>query len=120
VAKDDAIDTGGETVYEVRVANRASTPCRGLRVTAQIGDGLQVMQAEGVTAAIVQQRTVPFDPLPELPARTEALYRVRLRGSKVGEWRIGFRVEADGVPQPTEKELLLRVSPAEAKSAPER
>ena len=114
MAKDDAIDTGGETVYEVRVGNRANTPCRGLRVTAQVGEGLQVVQADGATAAVVGQRVVPFDPLVELPARTEALYRLRVRGTAAGEWRIQFRVEAEGCPKPQERERHLRVHGAGA------
>jgi hypothetical protein len=109
--RDDAIDTGMETVYEVRVTNRGGVPCRGIRVVAQVGDGLQVVQAEGATAAVIQQQRVPFDPLPELPARTEALYRVRVRGYTAGAWRIRVQVEADRWQKPLEKDVNLRVKP---------
>jgi uncharacterized repeat protein (TIGR01451 family) len=107
--RDDAIDTGLETVYEVRVINRGGMPCRGIRVVTQVGDGLQVVQAEGATAAIIQQQQIPFDPLAELPARTEALYRFRVRASKAGEWRVRVRVDAEGLQKPLEKDVNLRV-----------
>jgi uncharacterized repeat protein (TIGR01451 family) len=110
-AQDDAIDNGKETAYEVRIANRANTPCRGLRVTAQVGDGLELVQAEGATTAVLQQRVVPFDLLAELPARTEALYRLRVRASAVGQRSIQVRVEADGLQKALERELHLRVNP---------
>jgi hypothetical protein len=108
--RDDAIDSGVETVYEVHVVNRGGVPCAGVRLAAEVSDGLQVVQAEGATAAVIQQQRVPFDPLAELPGRTEALYRLHIRGLKAGEWRLRLMVDADVLTKPLQREVNVRVT----------
>ncbi len=108
--RNDAIDTGAETVYEMRVLNQGGVPCPGVRLVAVVPDGLQVMHAEGPTAAVIHQQQVQFDPLPELPGRTEGLYRLRVRGQRAGDFRLRVRVEADPLENPLVQEANLRVN----------
>jgi hypothetical protein len=84
---------------------------------AQIADGLEVVQAEGATAAVVQQQRVPFDPLPELPGRTEALYRLHLRGVKPGEWWMRIQVDAESLQNPLHRDVKLRVNATNGQAA---
>ncbi len=109
-AHDDAIDTGAETVYEMRVLNQAGVPCPGVRLLAQLPDGLQLLHAEGPTAAVIQQQRVQFDPLPELPGHNEAVFRLRVRGRQPGEWRVRVQVDADPLGAPVLQEAYLRVT----------
>jgi len=106
----DAIDMGNETNYEVRVLNQGARPRAGVRLIAQVPVGLQVVQAAGPSAAVILQSAVQFDPLPQLPGRTEGLYRLRVRGQRPGKWTIQVRVEADTLPNPVLQEAKVRVA----------
>ncbi len=117
----DAIDMGGETNYEVRVLNPGARPCPGVRLTAQVPVGLQVVQASGPSAAVILQSVVQFDPLPQLSGRTEGLYRLRVRGQRPGKWTIQVRVEADTLPNAVSQEAKVSVAePAKDAELPDR
>jgi uncharacterized repeat protein (TIGR01451 family) len=110
VGRDDAIDNGAETVYEIRVSNQGEARCAGVRLVGQVGAGLQVRHAEGPTAAVIQGESLQFDPLPSLPGRTEALYRLTVRGQKAGDFGIRIRLHAESLAEPLQKDVNLRVT----------
>jgi hypothetical protein len=78
-------------------------------LVVQVPEGLRVVHAEGPTAAVIQGPHVQFDPLPEMPGRTEALFKLQVRGVAAGAWQVRVRVEADPSAPPVQQEYRLRV-----------
>jgi hypothetical protein len=50
-----------------------------------------------------------FEPLPQLAPRTDAIYRVNVRGIAPGDLRFRARITADGLTDPVLKEESTKV-----------
>lgn len=113
-----AVDT--ETTYEIHAANQGGASAANVRLTVSLPEGLTLAHAEGPTAARTSPQGVTFDPLPQLRPRADAVYRVRLRGQRPGDWRIRIGLGADGARGPLLEEVGVRVTngPAPGGSAP--
>jgi uncharacterized repeat protein (TIGR01451 family) len=109
VRHDDAIDLGAESVYEVRVLNQGPVAVPGVRLTASVSDGLLVTKSEGPTAAQVQAKQIVFEPLPKLPGRSDATYRLRVKGQEPGDWGLLVQVTADQMSKPLVRQVSAKV-----------
>jgi uncharacterized repeat protein (TIGR01451 family) len=109
VGRDDPLEVGAETVYEVRVANQGSAASGNVRLTALVPEGLVPVRAE--PAARILQGQVVFDPLPQLQPQHALLYRVRVRGQRPGDWRFLVDLNADHLQRPIHEEVSARVFP---------
>jgi uncharacterized repeat protein (TIGR01451 family) len=106
----DPLPVGAETTYEIRILNPGSAALTGLRVTATLPAGLALRDADGPTAYRSEGPRVVFEPLPQLDARADLLYRVRVRGREAGEWRFAVELKCDQLAAPLCKEEGTRVS----------
>jgi uncharacterized repeat protein (TIGR01451 family) len=112
VGRDDPLEVGAETVYEVRVVNQGSAASPNVRLTAQVPEGLLPVRAE--PAARIQQGQVAFDPLPQLQPQHAILYRIRVRGQRSGDWRFQADLSADHLQRPIHEEVSARVYPQDS------
>jgi uncharacterized repeat protein (TIGR01451 family) len=119
-ARDDPLAVGGETVYEARLFNRGTAPARDVRLAVTAPEGLEVLAADGPTAGRAEGGVASFEPLPELPPRGEALYRLRVRARQPGAGRLRLEVKADGLAAPVSDELLTHVVADGAKQGAEK
>jgi len=101
---------GSETAYEIRVQNQGNVVYRDVKVVVQLPDGVQLVDAQGATTAVIQPQQVMFDPLAQLPGRTEAPYRIRVRGQRAGDFSLRVQVGAENLPTPMAKAANLRVN----------
>lgn len=78
--RDNPLEVGRETVYEIQVANRGSSPASGVKLEVAFTEGLQAKRASGPTQQKLDRRRVAFEPLPVLQPRGQVVYRVAALG----------------------------------------
>ncbi len=105
----DPIEVGGETTYEVRVANQGSKAAANVRLAAILPSELKAIDAEGPTHHTIQGDRVVFDPIPSLAPKAETTYRVRVQSLKQGDLRTRFQLLTDDMQTPVVKEESTRV-----------
>lgn len=117
-ADDDPIDHGRETTYEVRVYNQGGVPAGDVCVTVQLPETLALASAQGPTKERGKGQVVMFEPVPQLSGRASAVYKLRVRGVRVGAGQVGVEVSANGLASPLRRELSGRVRAAAAERFP--
>jgi uncharacterized repeat protein (TIGR01451 family) len=105
----DPVAVEGEATYEVRILNQSQVPATAVRVTATVPAGLVLEGADGPVPNRWEGQQVIFDPVPELAAGADLLYRVRVRGKEPGEWRFQAEVATDQLSEPLRQEEGTRV-----------
>jgi hypothetical protein len=109
LAHDNALVVGGETTYELRVLNRGSAPGENVRLIAWLPEGLAPIKVEGPAHGAAQGQQVVFLPLPQLPPRVDAVYRIRVRGRASAAGRFRVELRADSLSRPVLEELSTLV-----------
>jgi uncharacterized repeat protein (TIGR01451 family) len=109
IAHDDPIQVGAETVYEMRVLNRGAAAGSNVRLLIQAPEGLDPIAAEGPANGVIRQQQVTFDALSQLPPRVDAVYKVRVRGSRPSQGRFQVQMTADALARPILEELSTHV-----------
>jgi hypothetical protein len=67
------------------------------------------MSAEGPAASHVQGQQVLFDPVPQLSAHGELVFRVQAKGRRPGDWRFKVQLTSAQLQRPVIKEETTRV-----------
>ena len=106
---EDPIEIGGETGYEIRVVNQGTKAATNLRIAVNLPPGMQVVSAEGETQYAAQGNTLVFEPLGQLAAKADTVYRVRVQGTQAGDQRVTVEVHTDDLGQPIRREESTRV-----------
>lgn len=106
---DDPVEVGAETVYEIRVVNQGNAPCRNVRIVATVPEGLNAISGEGPTPYRLQGQQVAFDPVPKLAGRADAVFKVKVKGVKSGDWRFNVNLTCDQLGRPVYEEESTRV-----------
>jgi uncharacterized repeat protein (TIGR01451 family) len=109
-AHETTLATDAEATYEVHVANSGKTPAENLRLGVRLPEGLALVRADGPSALRQSPQGITFDPLPQLAARADAVYRIRLRGQRPGDWRLQLELSAEGASGPLREEVNVRVT----------
>jgi uncharacterized repeat protein (TIGR01451 family) len=109
---DDPVGAGRDTTYELRVYNAGPGSARGLRVVAHVPDVMVPVSGDGPTRWQIRGQEVYFEPLPEMRGRVDAVYRVRVRGSRPGQGPFRVQVHAAGLAKPVAQELTGHVQAA--------
>jgi uncharacterized repeat protein (TIGR01451 family) len=107
--RDDPIEVGGETTYDIRVVNQGSKSATGVTVRVAIPPEMQVVSAEGESRHALQAGGVVFEAIPELAPKAEAVYHIKVQGTRAGDQRITVEVDADDYDVPIRKEESTRV-----------
>ena len=105
----DAIEMGEETTYRIRVVNQGTKAATDVEIACELDPGIQFVTAEGPTAHRQSASTVSFEPLPQLGAKAETTYRVRVRGTRSGDQRMRVRLQTGQMQTPVTKEESTRV-----------
>ncbi|TWU41542.1 Large cysteine-rich periplasmic protein omcB precursor [Novipirellula aureliae] len=99
----DPIEVGGETTYEIRLANSGSRDDSNVRVQLQLPPGIERMSADG-DAQEDGRGGIFFAPKTQMPANSELVYRVRVRGTTPGTHIVKAIVTSDQSAVPVTKE----------------
>ncbi len=106
---DDPAEVGSETNYEIRVFNQGSNPSTGVLILVTVPEGMTAESATGPVPYRLQGQQVIFEPLPKLAARADALYRVRVKCKKAGEWRFQVQMNCDQFVLPVNEAESTRI-----------
>lgn len=106
---EDPIEVGGETEYEVRLANQGTKSATNVTVQVAVPTGMRVISARGDSRHRIQGGVVRFEPLPQLAPRAEMTFRIRVQGAQPGDHRLVVEVGSDDLGQPVRKEESTRV-----------
>jgi uncharacterized repeat protein (TIGR01451 family) len=113
---DEPLEFGHEATCVIRAVNRGSGECTGLRIRVVAGEGLEILKAaDGPLASEMREGEadgeVTFGPA-RLPARADALYRVRVRPTRPGRATLRAELTCEQSPKPAHAETAVRVLPA--------
>ena len=109
VDRDDPIEVGGETSYEIRVLNQGSKAATNVQVTAVVPPGLRAIAGHGDTRHSVQGDRVVFAPLAQLAPKAESVFHIQVQGVRDGDHRIKVQITTDEIRDPITKEESTRV-----------
>ena len=105
----DPIEVGGETTYEIVVANQGSKEATNVQLAVQLPEALKGLDAEGPAKFTLGPRLVQFQPLPQLAPKSEAVFRVRVQCLAAGDHRCHVQLLSDDMKTPVTKEEGTRV-----------
>jgi uncharacterized repeat protein (TIGR01451 family) len=108
-ARDDPLEVGAETVYEIRVVNQGDAPCTNVSIIALAPEGLKPTQADGPTNQRLQKQQITFEPLAQLASHAEAKYRIHVKGQRPGDWRFKVQLSCDQLQRPVTREEATHV-----------
>lgn len=91
----DPIEVGADETYEISVVNQGSAEDTNIRITCTLPEQMEYVSSSGPTYARVSGKTVTFDPLPNLPPRMKATFKVVARGLKEGDIRFKAVMQSD-------------------------
>jgi uncharacterized repeat protein (TIGR01451 family) len=109
VCRDDPLEVGGETIYEVYVFNQGAAPNTDVQLWVAVPEGMALLAAEGPAPRRVQGNQAAFDPLPRLGPRERAVYRVRVQALQAGDWHFKAALRCAGLERPVAYEINTRV-----------
>jgi uncharacterized repeat protein (TIGR01451 family) len=106
---EDPIEVGGETGYEIRVVNQGTKAADNVEVAIELPPGMKLVSAEGETPHKQQQGRIVFEPLQQLAAKADTVYRIRAQGMQAGDQRVMVEVNTADLNQPIRREESTRV-----------
>jgi len=105
----DPVEIGGETTYEVTVANQGSKASSNLQLSILLPPELKPLAAEGPTQHTIKDNSVVFESLAKLEPKSVAAFRVRAQGIRAGDLRVRCELMTDELQRPVIKEESTRV-----------
>lgn len=117
--RDDPIEVGAETVFEIRLVNTGTKPETNVQVSCTLPDQLEFKGAKCLANVNCRQegRDLIFEPLTKLAPRADVIYRVTVRGTAPGDVRFRTRIRSEGLREPVLREESIRIY---SDGAPER
>jgi uncharacterized repeat protein (TIGR01451 family) len=110
IDRDNPIELGRETVYEIQVQNNGSAPATNVRVQAQFPAGLAPKNAQGNTRYSIDRQNVVFEPIASLAPQGQAIFRVSAQAQTAGkDQRVRFAVVSAESPTPVQREIGVMV-----------
>ncbi|NDC62395.1 MAG: DUF11 domain-containing protein [Planctomycetia bacterium] len=106
---EDPIEVAGTTEFVVRIGNQGTKAASGVRLTATLLGDLEPVEARGPSAHRTDNLTISFEPLARLSPSEEAVFRIRVRGTREGDQRVQVQLTSDDHPSPITKEEITRV-----------
>jgi uncharacterized repeat protein (TIGR01451 family) len=109
IERDNILELGRETEYEVRVQNTGNVPASNVQLQVQLPAGLLLKSAQGKTRFTSDRNSLVFEPVLSLEARGELTFRVTAQAQAVGDQRIRFAVTSEQLRTPVEREISTRI-----------
>jgi hypothetical protein len=113
----DPVKRGGETVYEIKVANTGTATDRNLRLVCNLPQGMTLADATGPVSYLERvgidfnrpgpkatASSVTFEPVRELGPKTEVVFKVRAKAGPAGDARFKASLTSDHLTTPVTKE----------------
>jgi hypothetical protein len=109
VDRDDPLEVGAVTVYEIRVLNQGTAPNTNVQIMATFPEGIVPLDAEADAPYRIQGRQIVFEPLARLAPKADAVFRVRAKADDVGDHRVKIQLNSDQLRIPVVEEESTKV-----------
>ena len=106
---DDPVETGVETMYEIRVRNEGSKPASGVSIACELPAGMELITAKAPVDAIVEGRQILFKSLDQVAPGGQAIYKIHVKGIEEGSHRMKVRMTGGGLTEPVVREEVTKV-----------
>ncbi|MDR2346953.1 MAG: DUF11 domain-containing protein [Planctomycetaceae bacterium] len=103
------VEMGKDAIYEIKVANKGTKSAGNVRVNAQLSNGMSFVNADGPVRHQSKNGIVQFEPLGQLDAKGEKVYKIAARCDADGDHRITVQIISDDLEKPITKEESTRV-----------
>ena len=107
--RDDPVEVGQETLYEIRVANEGSKDATNVVVTCDLPTGMKVKGIRGPVNYSTKNARITFGSLATLPKGKATVYQVIVTATAGGSQRLKAQVTSDSVREPLSSEELTKV-----------
>jgi hypothetical protein len=108
----DPIKVGGETTYQILIANNGSQPEFDVTVAATLSDELRFERSDGPVRGTVGPKGVRLGTIKELRAGEAPLsYEIRATGISAGTARFHVEVTSRGQPRPVSADQTTQILP---------
>lgn len=92
---EDPIEVGTTTTYLIRVTNQGSADGTNISVKATLPNEMDYVNSTGPTPGHSSGKIVTFEPLPVLPTKTTAEYRLSIKGVGIGDLRFFVELRSE-------------------------
>ena len=104
----DPIEVGGEEVYKIKVTNQGSLKGRDVTITVKLEAAQEYTSSEPSSATTVRKiskdrRVIEFKPLPELAAKAEAVWTLKVRALRAGDVRFTASMTSATLTRPVQE-----------------
>ncbi len=107
--RDDPVEVGQETLYEVRVANEGSKAAGNVLLACELPAGMQIKSVVGPVDYRMQDGQLVFEPLKSLNPGAVAEFQLIVTATAGGSQRLRARVTSDATREPLSSEELTKV-----------
>ncbi len=106
---DDPVEVGAETGYEILITNQGTDFATNVRMKLEVPEGMEITGIKGPSQGVVKDRVVTFASIPRLAPRADAIYRVKIRGVKPGDFRVSVEAQSDTLKTPVIEQESTKV-----------
>lgn len=99
----DPVEVGKDVVYEIAVFNQGSTALTQVAIVATLEPQQRYVEGGGDSPLHAEGQRVIAQPLPELPPRTRATWRMVVKAVEAGDVRFGIDLTADQFARPVQE-----------------
>lgn len=100
---EDPVEIGSTTMYEIKVTNQGSAPATGINITCTLEDSIQYVSSHGPTAGTMEGNVLTFAPLPTLPPKVDAAWRVVIKAVQPVDSLFKATMTTDQLSRPVEE-----------------
>jgi uncharacterized repeat protein (TIGR01451 family) len=105
----DPVRIGQDEVYRITVLNQGTGPDHDIRVSAEVPQSFEFVNATGPTQAKLEDRMIHFDPVADLGPGEKAVWNVTLHAVRPGDIRFHVELLSDSIKEPAVKMEPTRV-----------
>jgi uncharacterized repeat protein (TIGR01451 family) len=102
--RDEPLEVGHETVYEIRVGNQGNSPDGAVQILATVPEGMSAKSAEGPTAYRIQGQQVIFEPLTRIDSNSQVIFHVGVVAQTPGDRRFRVQMTSTNMREPITRE----------------
>ena len=103
VDTDDPVEVGKTTTYVVTVTNQGSAPATNVRLVCDLEDSQSYVTGSGDSAVTASGRRITMAPVPSIPSKGKATWRIEVRADKVNNVRFKASMTSDQLTRPVEE-----------------
>jgi uncharacterized repeat protein (TIGR01451 family) len=101
--KDNLLELGKETVFEIRLSNEGSSPDSNVQLQALLPEGMVPRSIEGMKYHL-EGKEVIFEPIPRLEAKSQVMIQIGVLATTAGDRRLRVQVTSDHLRLPVTRE----------------